>query len=82
MAINGVYGDELTLRACTDICNVNIRVASTLGKDAFTVIRSTNPNPRGDITLEHFAEGQGIHYVTLWNQILGERVDSGGEVFD
>lgn len=65
MARNGTYGDEITLRAISNIYNIEIRIVSTLGSDAATVILPSDSNSTGQITLGHFHETQGIHYVVL-----------------
>ena len=65
MDIEGTYGDELTLRAFANIFNIEIEFVSTLGNDGQVSINPENSNPLGRITLGHFAEGQGDHYVSL-----------------
>ena len=69
MDIEGTYGDELTLRAFAHIFNIEIEIVSTLGNDIRVSINPENSNPLGRITLEHFAENQGNHYVCLQREI-------------
>ena len=69
MDIEGTYGDELTLRACENISNIEIEIVSTLGNDDWVSINQENSNRLGQITLRHFAEGQGDHYVCIQREI-------------
>ena len=69
MDIEGTYGNELTLRAFANIFNIEIEIVSTLGNDGRVSINPENSNPLGRITLGHFAEGQGDHYVCLQKEI-------------
>ena len=59
MDIEGTYGDELTLRACANMSNIEIEIVSTLGNDDWVSINQENSIPLGQTTLGHFAEGQG-----------------------
>ena len=59
------YGDELTLRAFTNIFNIEIEIISTLDNDSRVSINPENLNPLGWSTLGHFSAGQGNHYVCL-----------------
>ena len=63
------YRDELSLGEFANISNVEIEVVSTLGNDDQISISPENSNPFGRITLGHFAEGQGDHYVCLQREI-------------
>ena len=65
MQINGTYGDEITLRAISNILNVEIIIVSTLGQEGRVETVPENTNSFVRITLGHFAEGHGEHYVTL-----------------
>lgn len=67
MSRDGAYGDEITLRAISELFNVEIDVVSTLGLAGFTRIQPHASEPAGRISLGHFAEGQGLHYVLLSN---------------
>ena len=69
MDIEGTYGNELTLRAFVDICNIEIKIVSTLGNDGRVSINPENSNPLGRITLGYFAEDQGDYYVRLQREI-------------
>ena len=69
MDIEGAYGDELTRRVFANIFNIEIEIFSTLGNDGRIFINPENSNPLGRITLGHFAEGQGDHYVCLQKEI-------------
>ena len=66
----GTLGDELTLRAFPKIFNIEIETVSTLGNDDRVSISPENSNPLRRITLGHFAEGQGNHYVYLQRGII------------
>ena len=63
--MNGTYGDEITFRAISNIFNVEIIIVSTLGQGGRVEIVPENTNPFTRITLGHFTEGHGEHYVTL-----------------
>ena len=65
MSTDGTYGDEITLRAVSNIYNVEIDIVSTLGQQGFARILPENSEPIFRITLGHFAEGQGFHYIAL-----------------
>ena len=65
MQLDGSYGNEITLRAISNIFNVEIINASTLGQGGRVEIVPENTNPFARIILGHFAEGHGEHYVTL-----------------
>ena len=65
MQMDGTYGDEITLRAISNIFNVEIIIVSTLGQGRRVEIVSENADPFARITLGHFVEGHGEHYVTL-----------------
>ena len=62
---DGTYGDEITLRAVSNIYNVEIDIVSTLGQQGFARILPENSEPIFRITLGHFAEGQSFHYIIL-----------------
>ena len=57
----GTYGDEITLRAISNIFSVEKIIVSTLGKGGKVEIVPENTNPFARITLGHFAERQGEH---------------------
>ncbi|XP_068731120.1 uncharacterized protein [Montipora capricornis] len=65
IAQNGTYGDQITLQAVANLFNVEIVIISTLGPNAKTVISPQFSIPFASLTLGHFAEDQGIHYVCL-----------------
>ena len=65
MSNNGEYGDEITLRAFSNIFNIEIDIISTLGNGGRVSILPDNSVAIGTITLGHFAEGQGDHYICL-----------------
>ena len=65
MARNGIYGDEIRLCTISNMFNVEIVVFSTLGQNGLVRIIPENALPLSQITLEHFAENQGFHYVVL-----------------
>ena len=60
-----VYSNEITLRAISNIFNVEIIIVSTLGQGGRLEIVPENTNPFARITLGHFAEGHREHYMTL-----------------
>ena len=65
MDTEGTYGDEITLRVFANFVNIELNIISTLGNEGFVSILPENSEPYGRIILEHFAEGQGNHYVCL-----------------
>ena len=77
MDILGKYGDELTLRAFGNIFIIEIEIVSTLGNGGRVSINPENSNPSGRITLGHFAEGQGDHYVCLQREKDDETLQQG-----
>ena len=65
MARDGTYGDQLTLRAASEIYNIQFRIISTLGAQGRADISPDGFDSLGRITLGHFAEGYEDHYVLL-----------------
>ena len=65
MIKEGTYGDHLTLQAASNIFNAQITVHSSLGLEANTIISPFTGAGVANFNLEHFAEGQGEHYVCL-----------------
>ena len=63
--MDSAYGDEMTLRAISNIFNVEIIIVSTLRQVGRVEIFPENTNPFARITLRYIAEGRGEHYVTL-----------------
>ena len=59
------YGDEITLRAISNIFNVEKLIFSTLRQGGKVEIVPENTNPFARITLGHFAERQKEYYMTL-----------------
>ena len=57
MDMEGTYGKELTLRAFTNIFNIDVKIVSILGNDVRGSINPKNSNSLGRITLGYFAEG-------------------------
>lgn len=83
MARDGTYGDEITLRAISNIFNVEITIVSTLGQEGRVEIFPENTIPFERVILGHFAEGQGDHYITL-DEVIQRNVEtqSDTEIFD
>ena len=74
MQSDGTFGDEITLRAMSEIFNVEFEVISTLGPAARQIITPHNSVAMTRLHLGHFAENKGTHYVALNpNQEDGER---------
>ena len=69
MNIEDTYGDKRNLRVFANIFSIEIEIVSTLGNDGRVSINPENSNPLGRITLGHFVEGQGNHYVCLQRKI-------------
>ena len=65
MSLEGTYGDEITLRAIANICNVEVVVISTLGDRDRMNILPQHSVTLGRILLGHFAKSHGKYYVSL-----------------
>ncbi|XP_071083861.1 uncharacterized protein [Haliotis cracherodii] len=65
MLEEGTYGDHITLQAVSDMFNVDIIVHSSLGGDATVNIVPAYSVATQTISLGHFAEEEGEHYVAL-----------------
>ena len=65
MARDGTYSDQLTLRAASEIYNIQFKIISTLGAQGRAHISSDGFDSLDRITLGHFAEGYGNHCVLL-----------------
>ena len=76
MARDGTYGDEITLRAVSNMFNVQVTVVSTIGEEAQVDILPEHSHPIKRIFLGHFAEGQGDHYLSIKSVI---EIDEEGE---
>ena len=62
MATDGTYGDDLTLRAASNIHNVEITLVSSLGNESQLGINPTEFQSFERIVLGHFAEAYREHY--------------------
>ena len=62
MATDGTYGDDLTLRAASNIYNVKITLVSSLGNESQLGINPTEFQSFERIVLGHFAEAYREHY--------------------
>ena len=65
MARDGTYDDQLTLRAASEIYNIQFTIISTLGAQGKADISPDGFDTLGRITFGHFAEGYGDYYVLL-----------------
>ena len=67
MVQHSTYGDHLTLQRASQMFNIQFLIVSTLSLDATSVISLSDFYCEGLplLVLEHFAEGQGEHYVSL-----------------
>ena len=54
MARDGTYSDQLTLRAASEIYNIQFKIISTLGAQGRADISSDGFDSLGRITLGHF----------------------------
>ena len=74
MLTDGTYGEQLTLQAAADLCNIQIVVFSTLGANETAVISPSFSNPIATIHLGHYAEQHGEHYICVNSDRLPESV--------
>ena len=65
MQSDGTFGDEITLRAMSEIFNVEFEVISTLEPAARQIITPHDSVAMTRFHLGHFAENEGTHYVAL-----------------
>ena len=65
IARDGTYGDQLTLRAASEIYNIQFTIISALEAQGRADISPDGFDSLGRTTLGHFAEGYGDHYVLL-----------------
>ena len=65
MQSDGTFGDEITLRAMSEIFNVEFEVISTLGPAARQIITPHNSVAMTRLHLGHFAENEDTYYVAL-----------------
>ena len=65
MALNGTYGDQLTLQAASNLYLIQLTIVSSLGADAMVHIFPQHSPPVASFALGHFSEEDGIHYVSL-----------------
>ena len=65
MAIDGTYGDQITLQAAADLYNIEVLVVSTLGHNATTLISPSASIPYARVQLGHYAEKHGEHYICV-----------------
>ena len=61
MAQSGTYGDHITLKAASNLYNIKIEIASSLGHHARTMIQPQEYEPITRFCFGHFAEGDGEH---------------------
>ena len=61
---DGIYGDQITLQAASNIFSVQITVHSSLRLETTTMV-SPLTQVGYKFNLGHFGEGQGQHYVYL-----------------
>ena len=65
IARDGIFGEQLRLRAASKIYNIQFTIISTLGAQGRTDISPDGFDSLGRIALGHFAEGHGDHCVLL-----------------
>ena len=65
MLNDGTYGDEITQRAAAELFNIEFVLVSMLGRAAEVAVTPRNFSPKNKVSLGHFAENQGKHYVVL-----------------
>ena len=67
LALDGTYGDQLTLQSCFQLQSESdkLTIVSSLGADAMVHIFPQHSPPVASFALGHFSEEDGIHYVSL-----------------
>lgn len=65
MGRDQTYGDEITLRAIANIFCIGIVVISNLGQQRLNHIPPKDSELLLLVILDHFAGGQGFHYVVF-----------------
>ena len=65
MAQSGTYGDHITLQAASNLYNIEIEIASSLGYYARTMIQPQEYEPITRFCLGHYVKGDGEHYDAL-----------------
>ena len=66
MAQSGTYGDHITLQTASNLNNIKIEIASSLGHHTLTVIQPQEYEPITRFCFGHFAEGDGEHFALRW----------------
>lgn len=74
MASDSTYGDHITLQAFANMFNVKVIIISSLGPEGKVIILPWNSDPIAQVTLGHYAEDQGTHYVCL------QEIDASNEI--
>ena len=62
MAMDRIYGDQITLQAAADLYNIEFLVVSSLGHNATTLI---SPSVSIPVQLGIYAEQHGEHYICV-----------------
>ena len=79
MAQSGTYGNHITLQAASNLYNIKIETAFSLGHHACTMIQPQEYEPMTRFCLGRFAEGDGEHYVALdWYFVASRVSESNG----
>ena len=79
MSQNGTFGDHITLQAASNLYNVAFHVLSSNGPGYETMVSPVAANPIFTITLGHFAEDDGEHYVCLTDESDLDELDNVAE---
>ena len=82
MALNGTYGDQLTLQAASNLYLIQLTTVSSLGVDAMVHIFPQHSPPVASFALGHFSEEDGIHYVSLAREQEESENNEDGNQFD
>ena len=67
MVQSGTYGDHITLQAASNLYNIEIEIASSMGLHALTMIQPQEYEPITRFCLGHFTESNGEHYIA-WDR--------------
>ena len=76
MKKTGIHGDEVTLKAVKNHFNLKITIILTLREEGVTAIPLVNNEVSTRLSMEHFFEVQGNHY--LFSNLTSSKYQTSG----